>query len=761
MQKRALLIGVSEYNSDLTPLPSSENDVSAMAQVLKDPEAGAFNEVKTLINPHSHEMQRAIEELFASCAKHDLALVFFSGHGIKDNRNKLFFATQETYKHETGELMQSSAVSAMFVRDQMTRCRAKRQALILDCCFSGAFQNDYLAKNDDSIDFVGQLGAEGHVVLTSSSSTQYSFESKDAKLSVYTHHLVKGIETGAADINQDGKISIHELHEYATRKVQDELPHITPKIIVLKDQGFDIVLARVKPKLQEEPDITEKRIALDHISIQNKIQIDDDSPYNPIPSLLDPLRLFIERLIEQVKNRRLTQGSAFNDDGSKWPEFILEAIRIASDANLVFTISHSKGENGWKLRSQSNLASEDNEIIYGEILKEEILSTISVESIFTTGRHGLYRFLEDETTKNPQAFIVIPLNLSHSDEFMVVCGLKRGSDYINDAYTNIVTSFFAAIENFGLTPERVEAHILDTLKHNYGFLPLAFYNRRYELFCNRLAQINMHFEPVLDVRRIAISGWEALARDPESLTAPKDLFDAAEIWGRKFTIQLDIELLKRSVKQYIDLNLQHNRERDTINTMDMAPLSVNVYPESLMRTAYFETVAALTQPDENGDPLLPSHCLILEISEKVGFPTYNNGVKLKSPFKNFKNRLIKYTQELGIQFGIDDFGVGHASVSRLAGLRPPYIKIDRDILHQQQVETIIQFVHNIAARSNELHITKIIVEGLDEEAPITLYDLKKLGVAYVQGHIIGKPASLIYGLTPEKRERLKLMLQGG
>ena len=125
--------------------------------------------------------------------------------------------------------------------------------MILDCCFSGAFDPALNAKDDGSLDVQGQLGAEGRVVLTSSSSTQYSFEQQGSDLSIYTRFLVEGIETGAADRDNDGKVSAQELHEYATQKVQETAPKMNPKIIVLKDEGFDVVLAKAQitdPKLK-------------------------------------------------------------------------------------------------------------------------------------------------------------------------------------------------------------------------------------------------------------------------------------------------------------------------------------------------------------------------------------------------------------------------------------------------------------------------------------------------------------------------------
>ena len=68
------------------------------------------------------------------------------------------------------------------------------------------------------VDLEKELGAEGRVVLTSSTATQTSFQQEDEELSLYTQYLLEGIETGAADKDEDGKIHAHELHEYAKLK---------------------------------------------------------------------------------------------------------------------------------------------------------------------------------------------------------------------------------------------------------------------------------------------------------------------------------------------------------------------------------------------------------------------------------------------------------------------------------------------------------------------------------------------------------------
>jgi hypothetical protein len=321
MAKIALLIGVGEYTVGLPTLPAASRDVEAMKQVLQHSEIGGFDRVKVLIDPNHWEMAEAIETQFRECQSEDLVLLYFSGHGVKDESRNLYFAACNTRK-EREELITSTAVAATFVRDRIRRSKSKRQVVILDCCFSGAF-GDLIARDDGSVDLENQLGAEGQVVLTSSSSLQYSFEQKEAELSIYTHHLVEGLKTGVADADADGIVSVDELHEYASKKVQETIPAMNPKIIVLKDEGFRIQLAKApidNPKLKyrreaecrargSEFSILARRI-LDSMRDELKLSLEEtaeieDEVLQPHREYERKLQVYKQTLIEvvQTENR--------------------------------------------------------------------------------------------------------------------------------------------------------------------------------------------------------------------------------------------------------------------------------------------------------------------------------------------------------------------------------------------------------------------------------------------------------------------------
>jgi len=257
MVKVALLIGVSQYGAGFNQLPAAANDVAAMQRVWQHPDMGDFDEVIVLIDPGPQEMGIAIENLFGDRNRDDLLLLYFSGHGVKDESGTLYLATRATRKNERGGLIRSTAIAARFVQEIMSDSRAKRQVVILDCCFSGAFAEGLFAKDDSAVDIRTQLGGEGRVILTSSTSTQYSFAQEGSDLSIYTRFLVEGIETGAADLDEDEVISADELHEYASIKVQKASPAMKPEIYTVKE-GYKIILAKVPigdPKLKYRKEV--------------------------------------------------------------------------------------------------------------------------------------------------------------------------------------------------------------------------------------------------------------------------------------------------------------------------------------------------------------------------------------------------------------------------------------------------------------------------------------------------------------------------
>ncbi len=257
MGRYALIIASWEYKDRrLRRLVAPPQDAESLARVLQDPDIGGF-EVEVLLNRPSYEVNRAIEVFFTDRKRDDLALLYFSGHGIKDGWGRLYFATPDTdYKTP-----RSTAVRASMVNEVMSDGRARCQVLLLDCCYSGAFGR---AKAGASAGVQEQVGGKGRVVLTSSNALQYSFEGEEVKgegvRSIFTRVLVRGLETGEADLDADGHISLDELYEYVYEQVTAEKEQQRPqmfatlegKILVARNPHWTPQTAELPPELKQD-----------------------------------------------------------------------------------------------------------------------------------------------------------------------------------------------------------------------------------------------------------------------------------------------------------------------------------------------------------------------------------------------------------------------------------------------------------------------------------------------------------------------------
>jgi branched-chain amino acid transport system substrate-binding protein len=383
MAKVALLIGVSEYqNQDyLKPLPAAAKDVEAMKQVLQHQEIGGFDRVHTLLNPEPVAMQQAIENLFTDDRdRDDLLLLFFSGHGIKDENGTLYFSTRITQKNHNGRLTKATAVPARFVHDIMRNSSSRRLVVILDCCFSGAFAQDMTAKNDGFVNIRNELGGEGRAVLTSSTSTQYSFDD------TYTRYIVEGLKTGAADRDQDGWISVDELHDYAKQKVQESVPAMKPEIYAIKE-GYKIQLAKAPTndpnlKYRQEVEFWAKQgsgeiipfgyATLDALRVSLKLTTEAATAIEA--EVLEPYRIYKERLqkYEDVFRKQIESEFPVSDNnrdylkryqhilGLRDEDVALIENRIFGEINRQYQEKLQKYEDEFRQRIESEFPVSDN-----------------------------------------------------------------------------------------------------------------------------------------------------------------------------------------------------------------------------------------------------------------------------------------------------------------------------------------------------------------------------------------------------------------
>ncbi|MDY6897194.1 MAG: GUN4 domain-containing protein [Cyanobacteriota bacterium] len=246
MTKKALLIGINRYEPEFFNLPSAVKDVKAVQKRLVDKHIGDFQEEDVIVILPEYDQKNQAEtgelteqsiqdwiyDFFTGRNKDDVLILYFSGHALINKNGHLFFAATDTKKYDTGgELIESTAIPASFIRQTMDDSQCENKVVILDCCFSGTVKDDDSAKN--TVDIKTELGGSRRIILSSSNSVDYPFK-EDKELSFYTTALLEGIETGDADIDKDGWVDFKELHEYIDKKLE-AIPNMIPQFYASED----------------------------------------------------------------------------------------------------------------------------------------------------------------------------------------------------------------------------------------------------------------------------------------------------------------------------------------------------------------------------------------------------------------------------------------------------------------------------------------------------------------------------------------------
>ncbi|WP_433261734.1 caspase, EACC1-associated type [Micromonospora vinacea] len=265
--RRALVVANARYDDPaLAALRAPTHDADALARVLGDPAIGGFD-VELLMDADERTVRRRVAGFFADRDRDDLLLLHFSCHGVKDPHGRLYLAARDTDLTSLG----ATGVAAAFVNDQLAQTRSRRVILVLDCCYSGAFNRGVAARADRSVHIGDEFNTgTGRIVLTASSATEYAFEGGDltraeAGTSVFTTALVNGLATGEADLGGDGEISVDELYDYTYRQVRERTPGQTPMKWTFGVEGSLTIARSVRPAALPEAvlaDLASERVAL-------------------------------------------------------------------------------------------------------------------------------------------------------------------------------------------------------------------------------------------------------------------------------------------------------------------------------------------------------------------------------------------------------------------------------------------------------------------------------------------------------------------
>jgi EAL domain-containing protein (putative c-di-GMP-specific phosphodiesterase class I) len=220
---------------------------------------------------------------------------------------------------------------------------------------------------------------------------------------------------------------------------------------------------------------------------------------------------------------------------------------------------------------------------------------------------------------------------------------------------------------------------------------------------------SMAFQPILDLESGEAFAYEALVRGPAGEGAAEVLARVTPENRYAFDQQCRVKAIETAAKAGI---------LDT-----PARLSINFLPN-----AVYSPIACIQ--------------LTLRTAATTGFPTdrlifeFTEQEEMADP-EHVAN-IVRTYREMGFGTALDDFGAGHAGLGLLARFQPDIVKLDMALV--RGIDSSLPrriIVEAVGRMTREMGIV-LVAEGIETEAELSA--LRALGVRYVQGYWLARPA---------------------
>jgi EAL domain-containing protein (putative c-di-GMP-specific phosphodiesterase class I) len=224
-------------------------------------------------------------------------------------------------------------------------------------------------------------------------------------------------------------------------------------------------------------------------------------------------------------------------------------------------------------------------------------------------------------------------------------------------------------------------------------------------------ELELFYQPQVNVSG-TLEGMEALLRwrhPQRGLLAPGEFIHIAEETG--LIVPIGTWVLEQACRQCLEWQTPGQK---------LVKVAVNVS----MLQFYFSDLVEVVRSVLSRTGLDP-RCLELELTETLVMRNSEESTEA-----------LTRIRELGVSVAIDDFGTGYSSLSYLQRLPVDLLKIDRSFFTNIDAGSTAAVIQAITMLAHSLGL-RVVAEGIETEKQLEA--VRKVGIDYAQGYLIGRP----------------------
>lgn len=203
IRRLALIVAANDGGDGRARLRFAHKDAETFATVLHELGGVLPGDAIVVSGATRQSLETGVEELRRKLARSAgngerlEAILYYSGHSNED-----------------GLLLGRDMLRYADLKTMMTTLPVDVRLMVLDSCASGHLTLSKGGARKPAFLLDASTKAQGHAIITSSSSDEAAQESARIGGSFFTHYLVSGLR-GAADVNVDGRVTLNEAYQYA------------------------------------------------------------------------------------------------------------------------------------------------------------------------------------------------------------------------------------------------------------------------------------------------------------------------------------------------------------------------------------------------------------------------------------------------------------------------------------------------------------------------------------------------------------------